>query len=462
MSGPLSPIEASTPPSSMLAAADAEMSGGAAAADGSSADVAAELERVKEQRDWFESQYQNLLAKLTTMRNTLGERLRNDAEELDRRETQIETLQAQLAEHATTSSTLQSELVASHADVERLQTSLDALRAAPAAPDRTRELSESLERLRIESESFKTSYEEERVLREEEERRREEEARRREEAEERERHWREKFAREEDVARELGEVLEEFQNAQETELQRALGDYQEKYDQVASALEEHKERCQVAEATLSDYKEGAERCKALEKEVKEKNLLVGKLRHEAVILNEHLTEALRRLRTDTSDTNVDRRLVTNLLLQFLTTPRADAKRFEMLSLIASVLDFTEEQRETAGLQRGGNATSSWRGKGRAGAQQGAQSPQAVGDESFSNLFVEFLLSEAQQKPPPSPEATAPSSPQSAAPRSSFNLGSLASLRRASSDLLRNGTGSSNGTSPGNGPLSPPLGKGKGR
>jgi hypothetical protein len=77
---------------------------------------------------------------------------------------------------------------------------------------------------------------------------------------------------------------------------------------------------------------------------------------------------------------LDRRLVTNLLLQFLTTPRADAKRFEMLSLIASVLDFTEEQRETAGLQRGGNATSSWRGKGRAGAQQGAQSPQAVGDE----------------------------------------------------------------------------------
>jgi chromosome segregation ATPase len=109
---------------------------------------------------------------------------------------------------------LQSELVASHADVERLQTSLDALRAAPAAPDRTRELSESLERLRIESESFKTSYEEERVLREEEERRREEEARRREEAEERERHWREKFAREEDVARELGEVLEEFQNGE--------------------------------------------------------------------------------------------------------------------------------------------------------------------------------------------------------------------------------------------------------
>lgn len=153
----------------------------------------------------------------------------------------------------------------------------------------------------------------------------------------------------------------------------------------------------------------------------------------------------------------------------------------MLSLIASVLDFTEEQRETAGLQRGGAPTSSWRGKSRAAGQQGAQSPQANGDEvrqvcsrpcpvtdlgtcreqSFSNLFVEFLLSEAQQKPP-SPDASVPSSPKSAAP-SSFNLGSLASLRRASSDLLRNGAGgASNGTPPGSGPLSPPLGKGKGR
>lgn len=38
-------------------------------------------------------------------------------------------------------------------------------------------------------------------------------------------------------------------------------------------------------------------------------------------------EALRRLRRNSSETNVDRRLVTNILLQFLTTPRADAKRY---------------------------------------------------------------------------------------------------------------------------------------
>lgn len=130
----------------------------------------------------------------------------------------------------------------------------------------------------------------------------------------------------------------------------------------------------------------------LEKELKEKNLFIGKLRHEgtiihyfapksrmhsslqsaAVIMNEHLMEALRRLRRSSTDTNVDRRLVTNVLLSFLTTPRADSKRFEMLSLLSSILQWNDDEREKAGLQRKGNlqsaASSLWNrasGKGKA-------------------------------------------------------------------------------------------------
>lgn len=89
----------------------------------------------------------------------------------------------------------------------------------------------------------------------------------------------------------------------------------------------------------------------LEKEVKEKNLLIGKLRHEAVIINEHLLEALRRLRRSSSETNVDRRLVTNVLLQYITTPRGYSKRFEMLQLLATILSWGDAERGRAGLQR---------------------------------------------------------------------------------------------------------------
>lgn len=38
-----------------------------------------ELERTREDRDAWESQYQALLAKLTTMRNTVGDKLKQDA-----------------------------------------------------------------------------------------------------------------------------------------------------------------------------------------------------------------------------------------------------------------------------------------------------------------------------------------------------------------------------------------------
>lgn len=72
-----------------------------------------------------------------------------------------------------------------------------------------------------------------------------------------------------------------------------------------------------------------------------------------MVNNEHLTEALRRLRKNSSDNNVDRRLVTNILLAFLTTHRADSKRFEMLSLLSTILSWDDTEREKAGLQRVG-------------------------------------------------------------------------------------------------------------
>jgi hypothetical protein len=69
-------------------------------------------------------------------------------------------------------------------------------------------------------------------------------------------------------------------------------------------------------------------------------------------------EALRRLRRGSANTSVDRRLVTNILLTFLCTPREDTKRFEMLGLLASILSWSDEERMRAGLQRMGNNTPS--------------------------------------------------------------------------------------------------------
>jgi len=70
-----------------------------------------------------------------------------------------------------------------------------------------------------------------------------------------------------------------------------------------------------------------------------------------VILNEHLTKALRLLKRASPTSTVDKQVMTNVLLQFLSLPREDTKRFEILNLIASILEWTEEQRQRAGLAR---------------------------------------------------------------------------------------------------------------
>lgn len=155
-------------------------------------------------------------------------------------------------------------------------------------------------------------------------------------------------------------------------LQRALRDLQEErkrelremVEQSQSQLEALKQQTKAAEDSaaekqkeLTDTQKELERALPFEKEVKEKNLLLGKSRHEAVILNEHLTRALRLLKRGKPEDNVDRHLVTNYLQQFLALDRSDAKKFQILQLIAALLGWTEEQKEQAGLLRQGAMAS---------------------------------------------------------------------------------------------------------
>ena len=91
--------------------------------------------------------------------------------------------------------------------------------------------------------------------------------------------------------RELRELVENSQTQIE-ELRKQLQEVQAKSKESSAALE-------IAQAEL-------ERALPFETEVKEKNLLIGKLRHEAVILNEHITKALKQLKRGRPDENIDK------------------------------------------------------------------------------------------------------------------------------------------------------------
>lgn len=55
-----------------------------------------------------------------------------------------------------------------------------------------------------------------------------------------------------------------------------------------------------------------------------------------------------------------RQIVTNHFLQFVALDRSDPKKFQILQVIAGLLNWTEEQREQAGLARPGTASNSLR------------------------------------------------------------------------------------------------------
>ncbi len=144
--------------------------------------------------------------------------------------------------------------------------------------------------------------------------------------------------------KELREIVENSQAHMES-LQKQLRDAEAKATESSTALESTENELQ--------------RALPFEKEAKEKNLLIGKLRHEAVILNDHLTKALRYLKKgkpqDTIDkyastfpqnhykgcTNENRQLITNHFIHFLTLDRTDPKKFQVLQIIASLLEWSD-------------------------------------------------------------------------------------------------------------------------
>ena len=81
---------------------------------------------------------------------------------------------------------------------------------------------------------------------------------------------------------------------------------QSQVESLQKQLREVESRATEATSSLESTKQELERALPFEKEVKEKNLLIGKLRHEAVILNDHLTKALRYLKKGKPEDTIDK------------------------------------------------------------------------------------------------------------------------------------------------------------
>lgn len=94
--------------------------------------------------------------------------------------------------------------------------------------------------------------------------------------------------------------------ARKQELRELVQSSDAQLEELKTSVQQAEERANGADTELKQARTELERLLPFEKDVKEKNLLIGKLRHEAVTLNDHLTKALRFLKKGKPEDNVDR------------------------------------------------------------------------------------------------------------------------------------------------------------
>lgn len=324
--------------------------------------VREELAQSEQGREHAETQYRNLLGKVNTIRSQLGERLKED-------QGKIEALEETNTGLREDKERLEASVTAANERLEQQDSEIEDLRSRTnlSTSNWAKERDDMVSKeayIREEYEVAKQAMQDWEILATEERARREALEEKAQELEEQLNAMREAF---ENVK---GEA--ETQSSTVDGLQRALRDLQEErkrelrgmVEQSQAQLEELRTQAKAAEDSaaelrgqLDETQKELERALPFEKEVKEKNLLLGKARHEAVILNEHLVKALRFLKRGKPEDNVDRHLVTNYLMQFLALDRSDAKKFQILQLIAALLGWNEEQKEQAGLLRQGSLAS---------------------------------------------------------------------------------------------------------
>lgn len=159
-------------------------------------------------------------------------------------------------------------------------------------------------------------------------------------------------------------------------LRAQLDKSQESNSELTKSIEQLKKE-------LQSMSEDVAAKKRLEQECKERVLQIGKLRHEAIILNEHLTKALTMLKQSSDSESVDKELISNLLISFVAIPRADPRKFEVLDLIASFLNWDDDKKRQAGLLHNNERLSKSAGSGSS-------------TENFVSLWTDFLEKESEK------------------------------------------------------------------
>ncbi|KAJ5995836.1 hypothetical protein N7481_002813 [Penicillium waksmanii] len=327
------------------------------------------LDDTETKKEQAETQFQKLVERVNAIKSQLGERLKEDEEELANARSQIEDLEDENASLKSQLETKSTELVELSEESAEKSKEIATLRDRSTLSQQNwlkekDELAAQESYLQSEFEQAKEAMHNWEVLAMEERSIRENMGEKVADLEEQLGNLREAYEKaagdrdsQQSTVDGLQRALQEIQTARKQELRELVESSDTQLEELRRSLREAQQQAGDADKNLQAAQEELERARPFEKEVKEKNLLIGKLRHEAVTLNDHLTKALRFLKKGKPEDNVDRHIVTNHLLHFLALDRSDPKKFQILQLIAALLGWDDEQREQAGLARPGTSST---------------------------------------------------------------------------------------------------------
>lgn len=276
------------------------------------------LEESEAAKDSADERYQTLLGRVEKIKETLGERLKRDRAELEEANIRIEELEAQnddlqkaASSHGANVADLKNELLEANRELASLR-SRNHLSQENWFKEKD-DMARQVQRFRSELESTSSAMAEWEAIAMEERQMRESVADKASELEEQLVSLKEAYdstAEERDSSLQtidgLQRALQEIQDARRKELRDLVESSEEQLQEMKKQVEDADQRVAAAEAAKESLSKELERTAPFEKEVKEKNLLIGKLRHEGIILNDHLTKALRYLKKTKPDEQVDR------------------------------------------------------------------------------------------------------------------------------------------------------------
>jgi chromosome segregation ATPase len=362
-----------------------------------------ELEKAVIEKEQSEQQYQNLVEKISHIKATLGARLKSDSAEIESLKQQVDALQRERLSLSSSIETLQKEVISASKESDHLSHELSQVRGQ--FQDKMKQWARERDTLLDDKKKALDKYEQSSVLVRDldvaigEERALKDNTNIRiaslEDQVSTQTNYAERFRTESSELRALLKKTQQELNTRSAEFKQKVSasdsEAQVLTDQLTRAVQE----LSSTKDKLADLELGQQRMPHLEEEVKEKNLLIGKLRHEAVILNEHLTKALRMIKKESEGDTVDKLLITNLILAFVSIPRGDSKKFEVLQLISNTLGWDDDQKAQAGLMsRQGSITSPKRSQS---YNSLALADDASSAGKFMNLFAEFLERESSKR-----------------------------------------------------------------